>query len=217
MVSPGRACSECHIPGGATKAGGWRGTTFVHPTTPFALTGAHADTGRVSCNDCHQSPKPSGTPPRGYDARTITDTNCIDCHRDVFASAEPSHATFPTDCRLCHSTDAFPGARQHPESNFPLADTKHKDVGCAECHDVARGAPTGGANTDCAHCHGWSGGMWKATPGGEPLDRRHASVAGLSVCAPSQAPAPPGTCFPNGAQVTANLHVCRNCHPFGLP
>jgi hypothetical protein len=224
LIAGGRTCEDCHTNGGATAAGGWQPATFVHPTAPFELTGAHADPNQVKCNDCHAAPLPAGTAPRGYDAKTFTWTHCADCHmsgpNSYATSTYPGHQTFSTECRLCHDTTAFVNGTVHPEAKFNLAPpAKHSVVVCTDCHDVTRGASKGGANVSCLGCHGYQSGAWNPTPGFPALDQRHATNGGMSTCAPGQTPGltAPGTlCFPNPTQVNANSTLCRTCHPLGL-
>jgi nitrate/TMAO reductase-like tetraheme cytochrome c subunit len=215
LVGGGRTCADCHTTGGGTPTGGWRPSSFVHPIVPFQLTGAHADPKRVACNDCHQAPKPAGTAPRGYDAKTFLATKCFDCHQDRLTTAMPSHATFDHECRLCHSTDLFKGATTHPEAKFNLlAPSKHVGINCADCHDITRGPSTGGANTNCVACHGYAGGAWAAAHALPPLDQRH-TTKGITGCAAGQTPSLSNLCFPTAAQTNANPNVCRACHPLG--
>lgn len=227
LVGGGRTCGDCHTTGGGTPTGGWRPADFVtknqHPIAPFKLDGAHADPLRVACNDCHQAPKPAGTAPRGYDAKTFLATKCLDCHQDgphSFTTAVPPHATFDHECRVCHSTDKFLGATIHPEAKFTLlAPSKHNGINCTDCHDINRGVSTGGANTNCVTCHGFAGGAWALAHALPALDQRHATNGGIQVCAAGQTPglSPPSTlCFPTAAQATANPNICRACHPMGM-
>jgi hypothetical protein len=204
VLQGGRTCGECHTTGGGTTAGGWRPSTFVHPTTPFTLTGAHTT---VKCNDCHAAPLPTGTAPRGY-ASAAMPTNCVDCHiADYNASPFAGHQTFSKTCTDCHTTaptwkPALKGAPAaagvHPEANFPLrTPSLHTQIRCLDCHDLTRGAvATAGANADCVTCHGLQGTSWKPVHALGPLDVRH-TAKGVTLT--------PGQ--------PANF--CLSCHPAG--
>jgi nitrate/TMAO reductase-like tetraheme cytochrome c subunit len=216
LIAGGRTCEDCHTSGGGAPIGGWRPTKFTHPATPFSLTGAHADPARVSCNDCHQAPLPKGTAPRGYDAKTFEATTCVACHQAEFATATPSHTGFPTECRVCHSTDVFKGATVHPEATFALQPpSKHAGINCVDCHQVTRGPSKAGANVDCVTCHGFSGGAWTTTHALPPLDQRHLTNGGMAACPPGQLPSSTNMCFPNTGQVVSDATICRTCHPGG--
>jgi nitrate/TMAO reductase-like tetraheme cytochrome c subunit len=218
MLVGGRTCVDCHASGGGTPQGGWRPSTFVHPTAPFALTGTHADPSRVSCNDCHAVPKPAGTSPRGYASATMPST-CIDCHRTGPGSfayeAAPNHVSgsYSTECRLCHDTTEFKGAALHPESKFTLVSSRHSNEKCLDCHDVTRGVSKGGVNVDCVTCHGYSQGVWANAHALPPLDQRHVTK-GIPACGAGQTPGPV-SCFPNNTQTNADRTICRACHPLG--
>lgn len=87
----------------------------------------------------------------------INATDCYLCHAEDYASAtNPPHVGVnPTTCWECHDTDAWRPARGggHPEADFAIATGHHSGIGCADCHDSARGSYTNGQNTDCIGCH----------------------------------------------------------------
>ncbi len=199
-IQGGRTCAQCHTTGGGTAAGGWRPSTFVHPTTPFELTGAHK---RVRCNDCHAAPLPVGTPPRGY-ASVSMPSSCSDCHEaDYTASSYPNHQTFSKTCTDCHTTTgwkpALKGSGAHPEGAFPLrSPSAHNQIRCLDCHTLTLGGgvSTGGANADCVTCHGLVGALWKPAHSLPALDTRHAAE---------------GVTLDKGQPP----NFCLSCHPSG--
>lgn len=117
----------------------WPGAVFQHDATQFPLTGAHR---AVTCQDCHADGVYSGKP-----------VACLTCHQqDYAATTAPPHQSlaFPTDCQVCHTTAAWPGASyDHATTSFPLTGA-HVSTPCASCHvgGVYRGTPA-----TCAGCH----------------------------------------------------------------
>lgn len=162
-------CQDCHT----TAA--WQPANFDHS---WPLTGAHV---RTSCLSCHL-----GTPPV-YEG---TPMNCVDCHQDDYdTSPFPGHDAFQTTCQDCHSTNAWTPAMggNHPDDAFPIGG-RH-DYACNECHDVDRGSPVDGINTDCVGCH--EGEHRRGN-----VDNDHSEVSG----------------YP-GADAPPNF--CLDCHPDG--
>jgi hypothetical protein len=136
VITPSHAafdsdCSSCHT----TKT--WRGAAFEHAM--FPLTGGH---GTASCESCH-----TGTPPvfAGLSAQ------CVDCHQDDRASAQPPHEGFSIDCSNCHSTAAWSGAAFVHTQAFSLTGA-HTSATCLSCHT---GSPTvfAGLSRACVNCH----------------------------------------------------------------
>ncbi len=130
-------CTGCH---NTTQ---WKGATFNHTTTGFALTGAHAS---AQCAQCHVN---------GNYSLTTANTACASCHlTDYNNTTNPNHkaAAFPQDCTLCHNTTAFKGATfNHTTTGFALTGA-HTSAQCAQCHVNGNYSLTA-ANTACASCH----------------------------------------------------------------
>ncbi len=126
-------CQTCH----ATTAL-FTTTTFVHPSTPFALTGAHTT---VQCQSCHKG------------SVTNTPTDCYSCHQTDYANTtNPPHSAqgFPTTCTQCHSTTDWTSATfNHNTTGFPLTGA-HTSVQCAQCHTNGYATPP---PTQCVACH----------------------------------------------------------------
>jgi hypothetical protein len=110
-------CRPCHT------TSTWTPSTFSHPSTPFALTGAHTT---IQCQACHTS----GNYQLGY-------TDCYQCHSTLFQQqTNPNHVTrnFSHDCQTCHTTSAWsPATFDHTTTNFPLTGT-HTTITCVSCH-----------------------------------------------------------------------------------
>ncbi|MEQ1669781.1 MAG: cytochrome c3 family protein [Hyphomicrobium sp.] len=81
----GAGCGSCH---GAEK---WKGATFDHGKTRFALTGRHAQTG---CYNCHK---------QKHVQRASLATGCYGCHR----SQDKHRGLFGRNCGSCHTTSTF--------------------------------------------------------------------------------------------------------------
>ncbi|MEZ5988781.1 MAG: cytochrome c3 family protein [Planctomycetota bacterium] len=122
-----KQCGDCH------STAGWKGADFKHH---WPLGGAHA---LASCEDCHQG---------GTYANASTD--CWSCHEDDYRKARnPDHqnASFPTDCKRCHTDRGWTGADFRHE--WPLAG-RHADAQCGACHGNQNWSL--GPKT-CADCH----------------------------------------------------------------
>ncbi|MFZ1685182.1 MAG: hypothetical protein WAU88_13790 [Candidatus Zixiibacteriota bacterium] len=130
-------CNSCHT----TAA--WQPATFNHPTTPFAITGAHTS---LLCASCHTV---------GYNPGQ-TPSDCYSCHTTDFTSnkqGKPDHIAngFDHNCVTCHTTQVWkPSTFQHPTSPFALTGA-HTSVDCASCHTV--GYNPGQTPSDCYSCH----------------------------------------------------------------
>ncbi len=125
-------CSVCH-----TTVAGWGGATFTHPTTPFALTGAHTT---VACNLCHIN-----------NNFTTTPTDCYSCHAaDYNGTTNPNHksAGFPTTCATCHQVVAGWAGATFNHTYFP---TNHGNANgiCSSCHTN----PNDYSVFSCTNCH----------------------------------------------------------------
>jgi hypothetical protein len=178
-------CNRCH------STSQWKGASFDHSLSRFALTGAHA---RVECASCHKEGKYTGTP-----------MACEGCHLAQYnQTANPNHAAagFPKDCALCHTTAGWKGAKfDHTAmTRFPLTGA-HVQVQCASCHKngVYKGTPAtcegchlaqynqtanpnhaaAGFPKDCSICHNttrWSGAVFDHSKTRFPLTGAHRNV-----------------------------------------
>jgi hypothetical protein len=181
-------CKTCHT------ATDWKPSTFNHTSTGFSLAGAHASV--VQCSSCHKGNTTSAQP------------ECISCHQSQY-NAAPGHlaSNFPTDCRMCHSSNNWLNASfDHSKNGFPLSGA-HSTTACASCH--TSGVYTGlspeckschqakynsaqvpshiaaGISTDCKTCHtatDWKPSTFNHTSTGFTLTGAHASVVQCSSC-----------------------------------
>ncbi len=129
-------CSDCH---GATA---WKPAKirakFDHAKFGFALEGAHAAAG---CMSCHA---------------TLDFTQekqlCVSCHEDIH------RGEFGDECARCHSARSFIDragmTRAHQTSRFPLTGA-HAAIECEDCHRPAGAGQSRfvGQQADCAGCH----------------------------------------------------------------
>jgi len=100
-------CQRCHV------SVAWGGGSFNHSAWP--LTGKHKS---ADCTECHPVPGDFTSAP----------TQCDGCHLGEYqGTTDPNHGLFgfSTDCRQCHGTSTWSGAR------FP-----HTGIvdGCVQCH-----------------------------------------------------------------------------------
>ncbi len=125
-------CQRCHLPLS------WIPARFDHPGN-FPLTQGH---GGLSCTVCHgNDPTFGGLSPQ-----------CDACHLDEYqATNDPSHAAanFDRDCRICHSTASWLGARYDHPGSFLLSGG-HAGRRCSACH---QGNVFDNTPTDCQSCH----------------------------------------------------------------
>jgi len=155
-------------------------------------------------------------------------TECVNCHRNDFLTAQnPPHqqGSFPLDCLLCHSVNAWLGAKfDHAAiAHFPLTGV-HASLACVACHVGGRFAGTpsacvnchqadlqsatnpnhlaGGFSTDCSQCHNtttWTTATFDHNAiSGFPLLGAHATVA----CAQCH----------TGANFATAPRTCDGCH-----
>ncbi|HUO52254.1 MAG TPA: hypothetical protein VMT93_07035 [Gemmatimonadaceae bacterium] len=118
-------CATCHT----TTA--WYPGAYTHPTTPFAITGAHVP---LACNACH-----------GDNVYHGKSGLCYSCHQKDYTnpanSVDHVAAAFPTTCETCHNTTSWAGATfNHDQSYFPIYSGHHQGVwnnNCATCHTTA--------------------------------------------------------------------------------
>jgi hypothetical protein len=193
----GNNCEQCHTVRGWTPAA--RVTAREH-SNRFPLLGAHA---RVQCESCHQG--------AANGVFVGMSTECATCHRSDFVTAQnPPHQSgaFPLNCSLCHSMNAWLGAKfDHATlAHFALTGA-HATLACTACHVGGRFAGTpaacvnchqadlkaatnpnhlaGGFSTDCSQCHGtstWLNATFDHNAlSGFPLTGAHATVA-CSLC-----------------------------------
>ena len=100
-------CGVCHV------QESWRPEVLTHEWWP--LTGAHKGRPDTQCSWCHKGTSTpwvfKGTP-----------KECVRCHQEDYdASTFPDHATFPTKCAECHSTEAWKPAKHPPKAPTPVA------------------------------------------------------------------------------------------------
>jgi predicted CXXCH cytochrome family protein len=132
-------CTDCH-----GLVAGWANAIYTrHPTSPVALTNAHASS-RVSCTQCHTT-SPYST----------VKTTCDGCHHaDYVATTNPNHATagYSTDCASCHQVVAnWAGAGvNHPTTPIALTGV-HANRLCTDCH--LAGQAYSAAKQTCDGCH----------------------------------------------------------------
>lgn len=200
-------CTVCHA-GPVT----WKGASFDHAATRFALTGAHL---AATCADCHADGTWRGRP-----------IECLSCHRQAWdATMSPPHAAagFSTTCTSCHGTTQWRGATwDHGATRFPLTGA-HVAATCASCHadQVFAGKPTAcgschqadydraltpnhaasGFPTTCSDCHGtggWAGAQFDHSATRFPLTGGHAGITCM-------------TCHADGVWRGRSLD-CVSCH-----
>lgn len=186
-----QTCQNCH-----TIASPFTTTTFVHPASPFQLTGAHLS---VSCQSCHTG------------SVTNTPTDCYSCHKTDYANTtDPPHATqgFPTTCNQCHSTTSWDDATfDHSTTGFPLTGA-HTTVQCAKCHTNGYTTPP---PTDCYSCH--------VTDYNNTTDPNHVQMGYPTDCAQCHTTSGWGSATFNHTQfpITSGNHAappltCTQCH-----
>lgn len=127
-------CGRCHNMTGLDWSSNGRG--FEHGF--FPLTGGH----NIACDVCHFE----------NDYKTKLSSDCYSCHSGTYdATNNPPHASagFSTDCKTCHSINAWTPATFDHEKYFPIKSGKHQGINCIECH-------TNSANYAifaCTNCH----------------------------------------------------------------
>ncbi len=187
-------CTRCH-----NKAT-WRGASYDHSLSDFALTGAHK---AVTCQACHAD--------RVFTGKS---KNCVSCHQVNFEQAlAPPHqaAHIDRNCVSCHTTAAWSGASyDHNVTQFPLTGA-HKAVDCATCH--ANGNYVGRPAT-CISCHQTVFDQTVAPP--------HKAAGFSPVCSTCHNTATwPGATFNHATTKfpLAGAHqavACRTCHADGV-
>ncbi len=143
------SCKSCHEP-------------------PGGATGKPVDTHVTTEQDCGVCHVPGGTfKPAVFDHSNLPrSTRCDSCHgvtaKGKDAMVNPAHPETIEDCKLCHNTTTFAGAKYN-----------HKGIvdNCASCHGVStvgkstRHVPT---DDDCSVCH--------VTTGFKPATFDHAGI-----------------------------------------
>ncbi|WP_412061609.1 hypothetical protein [Rubrivirga sp. IMCC45206] len=132
-----QTCTTCH----GTDT--WPSTSVDHPSVSggFDLVGAHL---ALDCAACHS--EADGSPPW----TPASDTDCVSCHADDAANAEPPHTGFPTTCLECHTTDRWQGATFDHDA-FPIYSGRHEGewATCQTCHIE----PSDFRVFSCVTCH----------------------------------------------------------------
>ncbi len=172
-------CKDCHT------AAGWKPSSYLHT---WPLQGKHV---LVACSGCHAGPTPV------YKGTT---TDCYACHKAAAdASTFPNHKSFPHTCLDCHQMSGWKPAitGPHPEAKFAITTGKHAGVPCQNCHVLAKGVSSGGANTDCINCHTGA----HVAPA---IDAWHLSRPDGGGPVPN---------YPTGSATT---NYCLSCHPLGV-
>lgn len=140
----GTRCESCH------QEQSWRATFSIedHRQTSFPLTGRHAT---LPCESCHATQKD-----RTFGRATV---DCVGCHlndfqRTAFAGINHTAFAFGQDCKSCHDTWRFTGARYpHHDDCFQTTGGPHAGIRCLGCHSSLSGAaPSGTCNTATAAC-----------------------------------------------------------------
>lgn len=133
-------CLKCH------ETGSWQEITFDHNSTPFRLTGRHA---QVSCNQCHKRDN------QKFMFKSLLQ-DCIQCHKDVHAGQFIENKT--TNCLRCHTFDNWrPTKFDHNLTKFMLTGA-HAKVPCFRCHKQVTNSSTVYIQYrieefKCANCH----------------------------------------------------------------
>ena len=144
----GTRCESCH------QEPSWRATFSIedHRQTAFPLTGRHAT---LPCESCHATQKD-----RKFGRATV---DCAACHlndfqRTAFVGINHTAFGFTQDCKVCHDTWRFAGAR-YPDHDFCFQTTggRHAALRCLSCHtSLPAASPARTCNTGtaaCTRCH----------------------------------------------------------------
>jgi len=124
----GEDCADCH------NENDWSEVLFDHASTPFPLTGGHAE---VGCDSCHLSPELSDV-----------GKTCVACHR----SDDVHKGQNGADCASCHVTENWSSATfdHFVVSGFRLSGG-HDNLTCAACHSAPDHSDLSDAS--CQSCH----------------------------------------------------------------
>jgi len=111
-------CATCH-----TTSPGWQPASFAIHNNYFVLSGAHLTIAN-DCAACHKG------------IYSATPNTCYACHTsDYNKTTNPNHvaAQFSTDCKACHTVNAWTPSTFNHTSYFPITSSRH-NVSCAICH-----------------------------------------------------------------------------------
>jgi hypothetical protein len=128
----GEKCESCHN----DKA--WKGTTFNHGKSRFALTGKHIIT---DCKKCHETPRYKDAP-----------RDCFSCHK----KDDKHKQVFGVRCDSCHSTRAWTSwSFDHDTRTKYRLEAAHAKAKCEACHKQVAPADKDSAplSTTCVSCH----------------------------------------------------------------
>lgn len=150
----GKKCAVCHGEhfGPDFKVIKFNDKTFNHNLAGYKLEGKHS---QLKCADCHKPEliKQKVSQKKG-DTYLGLGTKCLSCHADYHQN------TLSSDCKSCHTNDAFKPAPgfNHSKTKFPLIG-KHADVKCESCHKIELTGERkfqkfkGIEFTNCTNCH----------------------------------------------------------------
>lgn len=128
----GEQCDSCHN----DKA--WKGTSFNHGKSRFALTGRHII---AACKTCHETLRYKDAP-----------RDCYSCHKK-----EDKHKlVFGVRCESCHSTRAWTTwSFDHDTRTKYRLESSHRKAACTACHKQVAPADKDAApqSTACVSCH----------------------------------------------------------------
>ena len=126
-------CQTCH-----TTDPGWNPASMPNHNDYYVIAGAHT---ALDCASCHNG---------NYNN---TSNTCFGCHNDDYNNTtDPDHeaGSYPTDCTICHSQNAWSPATFDHNTVYPLTGA-HAEIAndCAICHN---GSYSNTPNT-CVECH----------------------------------------------------------------
>jgi hypothetical protein len=158
------SCSGCHRDRHAGELGlrcegchddvSWRPLfqADAHRRGNFPLIGKHA---LIPCQECHGNLRDA--------TFSRAPLECVSCHRADYqraalTSVDHVAAGFGTDCRSCHDSARFTGARfDGHDPCFPISAGSHRGIACLKCHtSLSSFTVSGACNTrtaTCASCH----------------------------------------------------------------
>ena len=128
----GEKCDSCHN----DKA--WKGTSFNHGKSRFALTGKHIIT---DCKKCHETFRYKDAP-----------RDCFSCHK----KDDKHKQVFGVRCDSCHNTRAWTSwSFDHDTRTKYRLEAAHAKAKCEACHKQVAPADKDSApiSTACVSCH----------------------------------------------------------------
>ncbi|MBI4688397.1 MAG: hypothetical protein HY756_11610, partial [Nitrospirae bacterium] len=178
-------CKQCHT------SSAWLPATAIHKN--FKAAGVHTN---LSCAKCHST---------GYPGKYagVSQDNCYTCHS---AQHSQKHPTYPTDCKQCHTSNAWLPATAIHKTFKPVG--VHVSLSCNKCHSTGYPGKYAGVSQDnCYTCHSAQHSQKHPT---YPIDCKqcHSSNAWLPATAIHKTFKPVG--------VHVNLS-CNKCHSTGYP